>query len=141
MTQPWPEDWAETFDIVHQRMALPAAGRSAVLGTLRAFAGLLKPGGWMQLVEPDHSITKGPAMADFFRLLSDILKFMETGPDYAPQLKGWMADIGLVDIQEQTFDVPIGKGSPPGMEDKSARMMELAINGLIVVAKGMLHPR
>ncbi|KAF2789630.1 putative methyltransferase SirN-like protein [Melanomma pulvis-pyrius CBS 109.77] len=139
MTQPWPQEWASRFDLVHQRMALPAASKTVVLDALRAFVDLVKPGGWIQLVEPDHSIALGPAMADFFRLLSDVFKFMGTGPDYAPQLKKWLTDLGVEDVKEEIFDVPIGKTSPSDeLCAQSARMIELVIKGLTQVA-GSIH--
>ncbi|KAI1457512.1 hypothetical protein F4805DRAFT_171909 [Annulohypoxylon moriforme] len=138
MTKPWPSDWASSFDLVHQRMALAAAGKAVVKDTLQAFVGLVKPGGWIQLVEPDHSISKGPAMADFFRLLSNVFAFMQTGPDYAPQLKTWLTDLGLVDVEERIFDVPIGKTSPTEeTKAKSTRMIGLVIKGLTDVAKSI----
>lgn len=137
ITQPWPKEWVASFDLVHQRMALPAAGKTAVHDTLRAFVGLVKPGGWLQLVEPDHSVSKGPAMADFFRLLSDVFAFMQTGTNYASQLKTWMTDeLGLLNVEEHIFDVPIGKASSSDeMRLKSARMIELVVKGLAEVAK------
>jgi hypothetical protein len=141
MTQPWPEEWSSRFDLVHQRMALPAAGTSVVLQTLRAFVQMVKPGGWLQLVEPDHSISRGPAMADFFRLLSDVFKFMGTGTDYAPNLKDWLTQTGLEDVTERIFDVPIGRNSlsEQTMLD-SARMIDLVVKGLTQVASSKLFP-
>lgn len=138
--KPWPESWNESFDFVHQRMALPAAGKTEVLDALRAFVGLVKPGGWIQLVEPDHSVSRGPAMSDFFRLLNDIFTVMGTGPDYAKQLKKWMqAELGLVEVEERIFDIPVGHGScNETMASKSSKMLDLVVEGLIQVAQGML---
>jgi hypothetical protein len=135
MTQPWPEEWNSRFDLVHQRMALAAANKGAIKDTMRAFVNLVKPGGWIQMVEPDHSVSQGPAMAEFFRLLSDVFKFMETGPDYAPQLKTWLTNLGMENVEEKIFDVPIGKNSPSDeLCIKSSRMIELVIKGLTEVA-------
>jgi len=87
MNDPWPAEWNGTFDLVHQRMALPAAGRTIVKQVITNMIGLLKTGGWFQLVESDHSIAEGPAMAAIFWLISDVFKVMETDPNYAPQLE------------------------------------------------------
>lgn len=135
MTRPWPEEWASSFDLVHQRMALPAAGKTVVKDTVRSFVDLVKPGGWIQMVEPDHSVSMGPAMGDFFRLLSDVFDFMRTGNNYAVQLKSFLQNAGVVDIEEVVFDVPIGRTSDSDeMARKSTRMIELVINGLTQVA-------
>lgn len=119
-------------------MALPAAGKAAVKESLKNFVGLLKSGAWIQLVEADHSISRGPAMDDFFRLLTDIFNVMETGPDYARNLARWFKeDYGLDNVEEIVFDVPLGAANPkPDMQNKSTRMYVLAIKGLIEVAQG-----
>ena len=141
MTKPWPIELQNSFDLVHQRMALPAAGKADVGETLKNFIGLLKPGGWIQLVEADHSISRGPAMDRFFRLLQDIFVVMKTGADYAPNLLKWFKDeYSLEDVDEQIFDIPLGKANPKAeMQGKSTRMFRLAIKGLVAVARGELR--
>ncbi|KAH8890007.1 hypothetical protein GQ53DRAFT_651429, partial [Thozetella sp. PMI_491] len=112
MNDPWLVEWHNTFDLVHQRMALPAAGHAVVKQVIANMIGLLKPGGWLQLVESDHSIVEGPAMGDMFRLLCDVFKVMETGPDYAPQLEDWFRELGLVNVDSKIFDIPLGAKHP-----------------------------
>ena len=134
MTSAWPAGWNGTFDLVHQRMALPAASTAAVRGALDGFVRLLKPGGWIQLVEPDHSVYKGPAMEAFFRLLCDLFAYMGTDSNYAPSLRGWFEEMGLVDVGEKVFDVPLGKANEE-MPSESADMIYLTVKGLVMVAK------
>ena len=134
MTKPWPTDWNRTFDLVHQRMALPGADKQSVRSALEGFVGLLKPGGWIQLVEPDHSIYKGSAMRDFYRLLCDIFEYMGTDSTYAVQLKGWFEEMGLQNVEEKVFDIPLGKSNTK-LGPESAGMIQLTMNGLVMVAK------
>lgn len=135
ITRPWPREWTASFDLVHQRMALPAAGTQVVEKTLEAFYDLIKPGGWIQLVEPDHSISKGPAMADFYRLLGDTFTFMGTSTAYGPRLMELLGRLGFEELEEKIFDILIGKlNTSEEMEIKSIRMMELVIKGLAEVA-------
>jgi hypothetical protein len=63
MKDSWPVEWQGTFDLIHQRMAFPAAGPKIVKQVISNMIGLLKPGGWIQFVESDHSLVEGPAMA------------------------------------------------------------------------------
>ncbi|KAF2014409.1 hypothetical protein BU24DRAFT_423366 [Aaosphaeria arxii CBS 175.79] len=136
MLEDWPESLVGTLDLVHQRLALPAANKAQVQSTISRFIGLLKPGGYIQFVEADHSIAKGPAMTDFFRLLSEIFKVMETGNDYAPQLKRWFEDAGLEDVQEKVFDIPIGAANENAdIGKKGALMFSYGVRGLVDVAK------
>jgi len=137
MKDPWPKDWNGTFDLVHQRMALPAAGRVIVKQVLSNMIGLLKPGGWIQLVESDHSVVEGPAMDDMFRLICDVFKVMETDPDYAPRLEGWFKELGLVNVGCKVFDVPMGaRNADEELKRQSTTCFVLANKGLVEVAKG-----
>lgn len=134
--EPWPEDWHNTFDLVHQRMALPAAGRDVVREVIANMVGLLKPGGWIQFVESDHSVVEGPAMGSMFRLISDVFKVMETDPNYAPYLQGWFKELDLVNVGCKVFDVPMGANNPKeGLKAKSTRCFVLATKGMTQVAK------
>ncbi|KAI0411482.1 hypothetical protein F5X98DRAFT_46755 [Xylaria grammica] len=136
ITKAWPSEWNCTFDLVHQRMALAAAGKGDVREALQRLIGLVKPGGWIQLVEPDHSASATPAMQDFFKLLSDVFAFMGTSTGYATQLHKWLAEEGLESVEERVFDVPLGKSSRnDALSKKSARMIELVMKGLIEVGR------
>jgi hypothetical protein len=136
MLEVWPTSMVGSLDLVHQRTALPAANQSQVQATISRFIGLLKPGGYIQFVEADHSIAKGPAMADFFRLVSDVFKVMNTGNDYARQLKGWFEEAGLEDVQEKVFDIPIGISNEDSeMGKRGAMMFSYGVKGLVDVAR------
>lgn len=135
MLENWPASIVGSLDLVHQRLALPAANQSQVQATISRFIDLLKPGGYIQFVEADHSIAKGPAMTDFFRLLSDIFNVMNTGNDYARHLKGWFEDLGLEDVHEKVFDIPIGQSNPDTeMGKRGALMFSYGVRGLVDVA-------
>jgi hypothetical protein len=77
MKEPSPVEWQGTFDLIHQRMAFPAAGPKVMKQVISNMIGLLKPGGWIQFVESDHSIVEGPAMAAMFRVLCDVFKVLD----------------------------------------------------------------
>jgi hypothetical protein len=123
-------------------MALPAAGSAIVKDVISNMIGLLKPGGWIQLVESDHSVVEGPAMGDMFRLISDVFKIMETGPDYAPRMEAWFRDLGLANVGCKIFDVPMGaRNTEEDLKAKSTRCFVLANKGLVAVAKGKYFTR
>ncbi|KAK8075377.1 hypothetical protein PG997_010040 [Apiospora hydei] len=131
MKQPWPTEWQGTFD-------LRGEGRSEAKGTIANMMHLLKPGGWMQLVESDHSVVQGPALQSMFELLCDKFKVMDTGPDYAPQLEDWFKELGMVNIGCRIFDVPLGANNPnEEMKAKSTRCFFLATNGMAQAAQSV----
>src|SRR5690242_3700548 len=51
MTEAWPVQWLGTFDLVHSRMALPGVGINPLDQVVTNLISLVKPGGWLQLVE------------------------------------------------------------------------------------------
>ncbi|OAQ62674.1 methyltransferase - protein [Pochonia chlamydosporia 170] len=70
---PFPDSWLDTFDVVHQRFVLAATatkGREAVLG----LCNLVKPGGWIQLVEMQSTVGEddGPAVHQFVELINEL---------------------------------------------------------------------
>lgn len=136
---PWPQEWNNTFDLVHQRAALGAAGYKAVIEVLKNMVALLKPGGWMQMVEADHSVSQGPAMNKLFLLARDVFRAMDTGPDFGVHLEEWFNECGLVDVESKEFYVPLGASRPEGeLREKSIKWNVWAADGLSKVAKGNL---
>jgi hypothetical protein len=70
---PFPDSWLGTFDLVHQRFVLAATGakgREAV----RGLCSLVKPGGWIQLVEMQSAVGEddGPAVHQFIGLVNEL---------------------------------------------------------------------
>lgn len=51
MTEPWRITWQGAFDLVHSRMALPGIGLFPIEDVVKNLVALVKPGGWIQLVE------------------------------------------------------------------------------------------
>ncbi|KAI9146792.1 Major facilitator superfamily [Paramyrothecium foliicola] len=107
MKEPWPTNWNGTFDLVHQRMALPGAVRDVVKQVIQNMIALLKPAA-----------------------------VMETDADYAPRLAGWFQQMGLVHVGSKVFDVPLGCRHPKKeLQGKSTRLFVLATKGVVDVAK------
>ena len=136
ITAPWPTDMHNSFDLVHQRLALPGCGEFPWRSAIRNLIGLVKPGGFIQLLEADHSHpgVAGPAMEQAFKLIKELLG---TKAEYAPKLRQWLQEEGLLDVDEQILDVPIGKAN--GNEElgqKGAMSMSLATAGMAQFAKG-----
>jgi gliotoxin biosynthesis N-methyltransferase len=134
--EPWPEDWKNSFDLVHQRAALPAVGNKGSLQVIRNLIHLVKPGGWIQLVEPDHSVVEGRADRAFFHLLGEIFATVGSDTDIAPRIEGWFYEAGLQNVGCKIFDVPLGAKNPKqSMQVNSARFYVLGGNGIVQVAR------
>lgn len=136
ITKPWPSEWHNKFDLVHQRFALPAAGKDGVNNALMGLVGLVKPGGWIQLVEADHSVYIGPAMGELFKLVKEVFGAMGVGYDHAKSLKAMLVEAGLDVMDEKIFDVPLGAKNPDAeMGRKSAYAFTTGAAGIVGAAK------
>ncbi|KAL1593217.1 hypothetical protein SLS60_010825 [Paraconiothyrium brasiliense] len=103
-TKSWPEEWSGKFDLVHQRFAM-AVARSAPDTRLlvQRLADMVKPGGWIQLVDLQdwRSDTDGPAWQEYFICLRDMIKCIGSSLQGIESAKGWFEELGLVDIQKK----------------------------------------
>ncbi|ORY14669.1 hypothetical protein BCR34DRAFT_645720 [Clohesyomyces aquaticus] len=138
ITKPWREDWKGTFDLVHQRFALPAAGKEGIRDALRGLIRLVKPGGWIQLVESDHSAFVGPAMGEMFELVKEVFGAMGAPHDLAQKIRTMLEEEGLEQVEERVYDVPLGTKNPDAkMNQKSVQAFTWALSGLVGAVKNI----
>ncbi|KAI1823900.1 S-adenosyl-L-methionine-dependent methyltransferase [Xylaria intraflava] len=114
ITSPWPQEWKRSFDLVHQRLVLGACGGFPFAEAIKNLSGLVKPGGWIQLVEPDQTcgISDGPAMRDFITLVTAVFEHMGGHVRYAYGIKTWLEEAGMVDIEERGIPLFLGAAIP-----------------------------
>lgn len=110
MNDPFPEEWKNTFDLVHSRFSLPAAGKLPMTNVIASEIGVLKPGGWLQHMEMhlDGYENIGPAMKRGYKLISDVFDAVGAGHTFSKKIKGWMEEANLEDVHTETVTVPIG---------------------------------
>ncbi|MCJ1380210.1 hypothetical protein MMC17_003313 [Xylographa soralifera] len=137
INEPWPKEWHSSFDIVHQRLALVGAGPAAQTAVAH-LTELVKPGGWIQLIEAENVIGKedGPAMHDFLKLMKDVFTAMGAEVTFAQQIHGWLEKIGFVDVQERLVDVYMGaSNASPQLAQQGVNSTSIAATGLVDFAK------
>ncbi|RKP12065.1 S-adenosyl-L-methionine-dependent methyltransferase [Piptocephalis cylindrospora] len=108
------------FDFVHQRNLVRSIPSSKWSDVLREHVRLLKPGGWLELHEPDYSFSRksmDPApFAD--RLSAEIGRCCAiTGVhlDMVSSLHLCLEEMGLVNVSYRRLDIPLGEwGGPTG---------------------------
>jgi hypothetical protein len=134
ITKPWPSDWTTKFDLIHQRLALVVPGSAEnTLHVLGTYTNLLKPGGWIQLVEirPWTKETDGPAFKDFTICLADMIASIGASLTHIDNAKTWLETLGLVDVQEEVVEANYGSRG-----DK--RVQDVARRGMLTTAQGVL---
>jgi hypothetical protein len=110
ITNEWPEDLKNSFDYVHQRLTLAGAGQEPVQECVARLVGLLKPGGWVELVEAifEDNTSKGPAVRMFETMMVQMLSMVGVGSAYAVPLKSYLEESGLENVHEKFFEIPYG---------------------------------
>ncbi|KAI1144994.1 S-adenosyl-L-methionine-dependent methyltransferase [Nemania diffusa] len=133
----WPADLHSTFDLVHQRLTLPGAAPTPLPQVIRQLFALLKPGGWIQLVEAEQEgPDSGPVFQEFLDLVRALFTATGAGWKYAKDMRGWLEEAGAVDIDECVVDMAFGVRNPDkALAEMSARCTAKAMDGLVKHAK------
>ena len=133
ITQPWPSDLIGVFDLVHQRYIL-AMVSSRLEDVIRGLIGLIKPGGWLQLVDGDLCDHRGngPAMTQWQQMIEELTRLGGGVPHFAQILPDMLRDRGMIRVETQLVKVANGVTN----EDRDlglaySRSMGLALNAVI----------
>lgn len=113
INKPWPEEWKETFDFVHQRLALVGSGPAAqqAIGNL---AALVKPGGWIQLIEATNDLPEetGPAMRNFVTIMKGVFSMFGASLSLGNDLPALVKTAGFENVQDRIAMLKLGAKNP-----------------------------
>ncbi|CAN9320317.1 unnamed protein product [Alternaria alternata] len=126
MTEPWPLQWQETFDLVHSRMALPGVGLSSLEDAVMNLVKLVKPGGWIQLVEMQwQDWDAGPVLQEFQQAMRQLVGMVTNGQgvDMREGLTTLFEKAGLTKVQHAIFAVPVGVKAKDDVRELSLQSM------------------
>lgn len=98
---------------MHQRLALVGGG-SAQQQVLSNLAALVKPGGWIQLMEATNVLPDedGPAMRNFVAVMKGMFVAMGSSLDLGNELPGMLQKEGFEDVQDRLFNTKQGAMNP-----------------------------
>lgn len=141
INKPWPEEWKDSFDFVHQRLALVGAGPAPKQAVVN-IAALVKPGGWIQLVEAATELKKqnGPAMSQYIAVMAAVSASIGSDLTFGIELSEWLKELGFVDVRDRPFNTPLGATNPdPQLAAKGVYSSGVAVRGLVSFGKSRLH--
>lgn len=139
--EPFPAEWQESFDIVHQRLVMAAAPPETVLSVVERLASLLKRGAWLQLVEVDTDSVpgNGPALKSFLSYAQQMSAASGMGSNLAKDLAGTMQKVGLQNVEQQSIEIMHGfKNEKTGLKQKSMDSLCNAVPPLMQGVKMVL---
>lgn len=117
----WPQDWLGSFDLVHQRFALLTA-MDQQKACLSKLVSLVKPGGWLQLVELEDTRSddpNGPFAMQWDNQLHEIAKMMGTTLNWP--LKDMLREAGLTKVGQAVSAQLHGAADPdPDLQAETA---------------------
>ncbi|EOD43072.1 putative methyltransferase protein [Neofusicoccum parvum UCRNP2] len=131
MMDAYPEDWAGTFDLVHQRAAVAfhPTWETALEATRRQVA-LLKPGAWIQLVDsvlPTGAVDPAdPPSARFLKTMGNAMPSMRLNTSIGTRLDDLLREAGgLEAVQTSRATVRLGRGAgSPLLEEMGYEELE-----------------
>ncbi|KAL7814999.1 S-adenosyl-L-methionine-dependent methyltransferase [Trichoderma aethiopicum] len=109
LTNDLPAEWTANFDLVHQRFIFPSFPVETVEEILERLANCVKPGGWIQLVEPAaNENVSGPGPSAFTTLHQIANLFMQC-PSPKETVLSQLTKLGFVNINVHSLDIVVGK--------------------------------
>ncbi|ORX54392.1 S-adenosyl-L-methionine-dependent methyltransferase [Hesseltinella vesiculosa] len=109
VTQSWPMS-DHAVDFVHQRHMKGSIKENEWLALLTEMYRVLKPGGYVELVEEDFwDHNAGPMQQAFGKFVEE--QCQENGIDYniTEALASLLTDAGFTDLEKKTLDIPLGE--------------------------------
>ncbi|OAA41293.1 hypothetical protein NOR_05371 [Metarhizium rileyi] len=104
-----PDSWTRNFDLVHQRFVFPGIPSEAFHDALWKLMECVKPGGWIQLVEPlAGENVSGPGPSAFAVLHRLANKFMKSS-NIEQRITSRLQEGGFININVQMMDIVLGK--------------------------------
>ncbi|KAJ4470959.1 hypothetical protein J3R30DRAFT_3532531 [Lentinula aciculospora] len=106
-----PYEWTNTFAYAHQRLIVLAMNASLWRSAISEMYRVLRPGGWLELVEFETErfhCGVGPSSNKLCSLVDKL--FAEKGiiQDVSVYLCPLLEEVGFIDVQSETRDVPVG---------------------------------
>ncbi|KAJ3877951.1 S-adenosyl-L-methionine-dependent methyltransferase [Lentinula edodes] len=105
-----PLEWSDQFTFVHQRLLVAALPRPLWHKALHQIYRVLKPGGWLELVESHAKIRKfvvGPNSKNLALISDRMFESKDFVGDTEVYLPPVMREMGFVDVRCEGRDVPI----------------------------------
>ncbi|KAI9767720.1 MAG: hypothetical protein M1839_004355 [Geoglossum umbratile] len=136
IAEPWPLEWSDSFDLVHQRLVLPTVSPEVAREAVRNLVNMVKPGGYIQLVEPDVSaIGKGiadetPAQHKYAEINNQVFSMTGGNINPGPHLREWLEASNLEEIEDYHLDLGTGVRSKDATLAKSSieNMLQMVSN-------------
>jgi hypothetical protein len=140
----WPAEDHGAYDLVHQRYCLSMFSPEKDEGIVKRLFELVKPGGYIQLVDANLvGYDGGEAHPGMSKLMEFIQRgFTEAGmnPAPGPSISGWLRRAGATEIEETVLSFPMGRLAATPIARKSTKAnLEAMIDNFAMIGSSKLH--
>lgn len=98
-----------SFDYVHQRLLLGAIPAQRWPDVLRELVRVVRPGGWVELIEPAPVPGGGPGLTTLGRWMGELTQRRGIDMRISPQVGAALQAAGLRGVAQHNCDLPIGR--------------------------------
>lgn len=121
---PWPIEFQDSFDMVHQRFVLTVGSNEAAQEAVKLLFSCVKPGGFIELHEGDMlSIQEGPDHVAFMKFRDIMVKAWNAighQPSPGSFLVPWLNNAGAIDIQQDRQIIKVGAAAEDRVQGERA---------------------
>ena len=112
INKPWPAEFSSSFDFVHQRLVF--GGYPDTKAIVQNLSALVKPGGWIQLIEIEDKsdANDGPAVQNYIQLMRDTFGAIGARFGDINKARGWLEEVGFENLQEKLIEIKYGARNP-----------------------------
>ncbi|KAF2280364.1 S-adenosyl-L-methionine-dependent methyltransferase [Westerdykella ornata] len=134
-----PTEWEQQFDLVHQRFVFPGIAAKQIGEFLDRLMECVKPGGWIQLVEPAaNENVSGPDPTAFHVLHKFADKCMQS-PDPRDTILSKLKEGGFINVNVETRDIVVGKyQSNRELDVRGRKCMRAAVMNMSAIANAKM---
>ncbi|ETS83884.1 hypothetical protein PFICI_05760 [Pestalotiopsis fici W106-1] len=143
----FPDAWQGTIDVVHQRLVMAAAAPERTpIDVVKGLAGLLRPGGWLQMVEVSTTPVQGngTAVNQYIDMLDTLYARLYSTSDHFNRSNLWgglpqdMKNAGLTNVAKEEVLVAYGAAvKDSSVREKSIRTAVAGVPNFLAVLRTM----
>ncbi|KAJ4342312.1 hypothetical protein N0V95_006987 [Ascochyta clinopodiicola] len=130
-----PPMWKQRFDLVHQRFVFPSIPEDQVRKYLGRLTGCVKPGGWIQLIEPAANQNVSGPDPTAFHVLHKLADTCMQTPNPKNIILSELKAGGFVNINVESMDIVVGKfQSNRELDVRGRKCMRAALMNMYAIA-------
>ncbi|KAJ5509900.1 hypothetical protein LT330_007205 [Penicillium expansum] len=131
LIKPFPPAWKNAFDLVHERFVISLFKEDEITQVLHNLLSCVKPGGWIQFVEPDFGtcVSQPKDKTTSFQMIHRLTGHVMADNMASTKLAGRLEDAGWVNVDISVRDMVAGNSHlNPALGERGRQNMLAILN-------------